>query len=90
MPIVYRCRNCGKILVYFETEVIPAVRGYTTKTKALVVAGQKMNINYGIPTPSELVTILGGRCPYCGKPLNTNIDPFRDIVIEVVGYGGSS
>ena len=29
---------------------------------------------YGVPTPSELASMCGGICPYCGKPLNTKPD----------------
>ena len=38
---------------------------------------------YGAPTPQELSEMLGGICPYCGKPLNTELNPLRDI--EVYG-----
>jgi DNA-directed RNA polymerase subunit RPC12/RpoP len=37
---------------------------------------------YGVPSPSDVVKYIGSKCPVCGKPLNTDIDPDK-VVIEV-------
>ena len=36
-----------------------------------------------LPTPSEVVAWYDGRCPNCGKPLNTNPDPMKDVIIRI-------
>jgi DNA-directed RNA polymerase subunit RPC12/RpoP len=37
---------------------------------------------YGIPSPSDVVKYIGSKCPVCGKPLTTSIDPDK-VVVEV-------
>ena len=37
----------------------------------------------GLPTPSEVAAWYDGRCPNCGKPLNTKPDPDKDIIIRI-------
>jgi hypothetical protein len=37
---------------------------------------------YGVPPPSDIVKYIGDKCPVCGKPLNTDVDPDK-VVIEV-------
>jgi len=41
---------------------------------------------FGVPTPGELASRLGGRCPFCGKPLNLRpgLEDIR-ISTKVVG-----
>ncbi|MCD6324453.1 MAG: hypothetical protein J7L55_05035 [Desulfurococcales archaeon] len=48
MPVVFRCKGCGKPIYVFER------------------VGQDC---FGVPSPSELFTRLGGRCPHCGRVL---------------------
>lgn len=36
--------------------------------------------SYGLPTPSELASMYGGRCPRCGKPLRA--PRASEIVVE--------
>ena len=60
MPVIYRCRGCGRVLYTFER------------------VGQSY---YGLPTPSEFVVRFGRTCPYCGRPLNTNVD-LDDVRVE--------
>ena len=37
---------------------------------------------FGIPTPSEIAAWYNGRCPRCGKPLNTKPD-LHDIAVSI-------
>lgn len=39
---------------------------------------------YGIPTPSELASRIGGVCPYCGKPISLKVS-LRNVFIRIRG-----
>ena len=62
MPIVYRCKCCGKVLYVFP------------------YVGHE---SYGVKTPSEIISMYGGMCPYCFKPLER--PTHEDVYAEANG-----
>jgi len=88
--LVYRCRNCGAVLAVVDTKRNVVCREPLLGKKRCVpaiifigYAGAVPLTNFGVPSPSDVVKFVGDKCPKCGKKLNTDIDPFKDIVISV-------
>ena len=88
--LVYRCRNCGAVLAFVDAEKRVICRDSPLRKRKCLpttwfigYTEVKSLTNFGIPSPSDVIAIIGYKCPKCGKKLNTDIDPFKDIVISV-------
>ncbi len=78
MPIVYRCRRCGRVLfVAVEINRVllgPADKRAKWRTVRIV---RYADLPYptvmdydSIPTPAAVAEHFNYRCPFCGAPLN--------------------
>lgn len=96
MPLIYRCSSCGAKIVVVTTREWKKRRmsrlGYVKYTReaktVIVVAGEpREDLRWlGTPTPEELSRLLGGRCPFCGKPLS-----LKPLGVSIrVARGGSN
>jgi len=97
MVIVYRCGNCGAVLAtvvcWEETRVVQIqvgriapkkvekpVKQYKCELRSQFISLRSFP---GLLMPSEIAALLGNRCRVCGKPLNTGVDPFKNIVVSL-------
>ena len=89
MPIIYRCRGCGRILYMVYTlpkiDFSDSKKGKMMYSPALVY--KHLNREYisteamiGISTPTEIAIQLGRHCPFCGRRLKLDIS-LEDIKI---------
>jgi len=95
MVLRYVCSNCGYVL--YRIRVKPVTRRYGGSEPVTEYITFRVEIcgkdatgkkrSYGPPTPEELRRLIGGRCPFCGKPLS--LRP-RKVVVKALPAGGDN